>query len=104
MSEKLWSPTHETVRNSLLSQFTNEVADQGAGSFDDYDALHQWSVENPADFWAAYWDFAELKASQKGDIAVKDLDRFPMNFNVFFHKMTISVDADRYSCSVLDKC
>ena len=77
MSKKLWSPTHETVRNSLLSQFTNEVADQGAGSFDDYDALHQWSVENPADFWAAYWDFAELKASQKGDIAVKDLDRFP---------------------------
>ena len=77
MSEKLWSPTHETVRNSLLSQFTNEVADQGAGSFDDYDALHQWSVENPADFWAAYWDFAELKASQKGNIAVKDLDRFP---------------------------
>ena len=77
MSEKLWSPTHETVRNSLLSRFTNEVADQGAGSFDDYDALHQWSVENPADFWAAYWDFAELKASQKGDIAVKDLDRFP---------------------------
>ena len=77
MSEKLWSPTHETVRNSLLSQFTNEVADQGAGSFKDYDALHQWSVENPADFWAAYWDFAELKASQKGDIAVKDLDRFP---------------------------
>ena len=77
MSEKLWSPTHETVRNSLLSQFTNEVDDQGAGSFDDYDALHQWSVENPADFWAAYWDFAELKASQKGDIAVKDLDRFP---------------------------
>ena len=77
MSEKLWSPTHETVRNSLLSQFTNEVAGQGAGSFDDYDALHQWSVENPADFWAAYWDFAELKASQKGDIAVKDLDRFP---------------------------
>ena len=77
MSKKLWSPTRETVRNSLLSQFTNEVADQGAGSFDDYDALHQWSVENPADFWAAYWDFAELKASQKGDIAVKDLDRFP---------------------------
>ena len=77
MSEKLWSPTHETVRNSLLSQFTNEVTDQGAGSFDDYDALHQWSVENPADFWAAYWDFAELKASQKGDIAAEDLDRFP---------------------------
>ena len=77
MSKKLWSPTRETVGNSLLSQFTNEVADQGAGSFDDYDALHQWSVENPADFWAAYWDFAELKASQKGDIAVKDLDRFP---------------------------
>ena len=77
MSEKLWSPMHETVRNSLLSQFTNEVTDQGAGSFDDYDALHQWSVENPADFWAAYWDFAELKASQKGDIAAEDLDRFP---------------------------
>ena len=77
MSKKLWSPTHETVKNSLLSQFTNEVADQRAVLFKDYDALHQWSVENPADFWAAYWDFAELKASQKGDIAVKDLDRFP---------------------------
>ena len=77
MSKKLWSPTHETVKNSLLSQFTSEVADQGAVSFKDYDALHKWSVENPADFWDAYWDFAELKASRKGDIAVKDLDRFP---------------------------
>ena len=71
MSKKLWSPTRETVRNSLLSQFTNEVANKGAGSVDDYDALHQWSVENPADFWDAYWDFAELKASQKGDICRK---------------------------------
>ena len=77
MTKKLWSPTKQTVKNSLLSQFTNAVNGGGIGQFRDYDALHQWSIENPADFWSTYWDFAELQASHKGAIAVEDLDQFP---------------------------
>ena len=77
MTKKLWSPTKQTVKNSLLSQFTNAVNGGGIGQFRDYDALHQWSIENPADFWSTYWDFAELQASHKGVIAVEDLDQFP---------------------------
>ena len=77
MTKKLWSPTQQTVKNSLLRQFTNAANGEGTGQFLDYDALHQWSIENPADFWSAYWDFAELQASHKGAIAVEDLDQFP---------------------------
>ncbi len=77
MTKKLWSPTKQTVKNSLLSQFTNAINSEGIGQFRDYNALHQWSIENPADFWSAYWDFAELQASRKGAIAVEDLDQFP---------------------------
>ena len=66
MTKKLWSPTQRTVKNSLLSQFTNALNGEGIGQFLDYDALHQWSIENPAHFWSAYWDFAELQASRKG--------------------------------------
>jgi acetoacetyl-CoA synthase len=42
-----------------------------------YPELYQWSIENIPDFWAALWDFAEIKASQDYDQVVDDLQKFP---------------------------
>jgi acetoacetyl-CoA synthetase len=35
---------------------------EGCGlTFDDYDALHRWSTERPADFWSLYAAYAQLR-------------------------------------------
>ena len=39
--------------------------------------LYDWSVDNIPDFWAAVWDFLEIKASKKYDKVVEDLNVFP---------------------------
>jgi acetoacetyl-CoA synthetase len=48
MTEKLWQPTLQgkTALERLQS-------DKG---FDSYASLHQWSVDNPGDFWSRAWD------------------------------------------------
>ncbi len=43
----------------------------------DFPSLYRWSVEQPADFWPAVWDFCQLRASRRWDSAVKDFDRMP---------------------------
>jgi len=43
----------------------------------DYDALHQWSVENIAEFWASLWDFLAVKASVPYSGVVDDLSKMP---------------------------
>ncbi len=42
-----------------------------------YNDLYQWSVDRIPDFWAAMWDFADIKASRKYDQVVDDLKKFP---------------------------
>ncbi len=42
-----------------------------------YNDLYQWSIDRIPDFWAAMWDFAEIKASRKYDLVVDDLKKFP---------------------------
>ena len=48
MIEKLWEPT--------LSGDTAIEKLQASKGFDSYAALHQWSIENPGEFWSRAWD------------------------------------------------
>ena len=48
MIEKLWEPT--------LSGDTAIEKLQADKGFDSYAALHQWSIENPGEFWSRAWD------------------------------------------------
>jgi acetoacetyl-CoA synthetase len=43
----------------------------------DYDQLYHWSVENIPDFWAAMWDFAEIKCTKPFDRVADDLTKMP---------------------------
>jgi acetoacetyl-CoA synthetase len=52
----------------------NERYGQDIGS---YGQLHDWSVNNIADFWSCLWDFAEIKASKDYEIVVDDASRMP---------------------------
>ena len=46
-------------------------AEQRAGRrFPDYRSLHEWSVSDPAGFWAEMWEFLDIIAPRPADRAV----------------------------------
>lgn len=76
-TEALWSPTAERIASTQLTAFMQSVKD--ATGFDaggDYFALHQWSLDEPAAFWRAVWDFTEIQGDP-GDIVCDDPSALP---------------------------
>jgi len=46
-------------------------------NFTEYDPLYQWSIENIRDFWAAMWEFSDIKASKPYDQVIDDVTKMP---------------------------
>ena len=59
----LWAPTPESIAASNIGRFITWLHDRGVGPFDSYDALWRWSVDDTAGFWAAIWEFFDVRAS-----------------------------------------
>jgi hypothetical protein len=77
MAKKLWAPSQERVKNSHMYRFMDFVNRKHKKDFSEYPSLHEWSVENIPDFWAAMWDFAEIKASRPYDEVVDNPYKMP---------------------------
>ena len=65
-----------------VQSFRQHLHDNGIDVGEGYDALWQWSVDSPAAFWRAVWDFFDLDAIAAaplgdGDAAVLADDRMP---------------------------
>jgi len=43
----------------------------------EYDQLYQWSISNIADFWAAFWEFADIRYSKPFNRVVDDVNKMP---------------------------
>jgi acetoacetyl-CoA synthetase len=73
----LWVPSAEWKSRANVTRFidlVNRTCGQKIGS---YAELYKWSVEDIPQFWAAVWEFADIKASRKYDKVVDDLGKFP---------------------------
>ncbi len=79
MSKMLWQPPEDRIRQSNLYRFIQFVNDRYSLNFVGYDDLYQWSVTNISDFWAAMWDFAQIKYSKSYDQVVDQTDKMPGN-------------------------
>ncbi|UCE37826.1 MAG: acetoacetate--CoA ligase [Thermoplasmata archaeon] len=77
MSKLLWEPSEEHVKNANMTKFIEFVNKKYGENFESYFELYDWSIKNIPDFWAAMWDFAEIKASQPYETVVEDLSKFP---------------------------
>ena len=77
MSEPLWRPSRERIQSTNMYRFMNFINHKYNQAFDEYPPLYQWSIENIADFWAAMWEFAEIKASKSYDQVIDDLTKMP---------------------------
>jgi acetoacetyl-CoA synthetase len=77
MAKLLWKPTRERIEASNMFRFMNAVNKKHRKNFKEYAPFYEWSVTSIADFWAAMWDFAGIKASAPYERVVDDLKKFP---------------------------
>ena len=77
MKKPLWQPGEERKRRANMTGFIRFVNRKHGLGLDGYDELYDWSVARIPDFWAAMWDFAEIRASRPYDRVVDDLAEFP---------------------------
>jgi acetoacetyl-CoA synthetase len=59
----LWVPEADPLVATQLSQFMDMASERTGRRFEDYEQLWKWSVESLEEFWAAVWDYFEVRAS-----------------------------------------
>jgi acetoacetyl-CoA synthetase len=77
MAKLLWKPSQERIENSNMYRFMNVINDKYHQNFSEYAPLHQWSIENIADFWETMWEFADIIASKPYDQVIDDVTKMP---------------------------
>ncbi len=77
MAKLLWKPSKERKENSNMYRFMQTVNSKYCRNFTDYNGLYQWSIDNIENFWAAMWDFAQIKASKQYDEVIDDPKKMP---------------------------
>jgi len=77
MRKPLWTPSNERIKQANITRFINLVNKKHGLQINSYNELYKWSIENITDFWAAMWEFGEIKTSHKYDMVVDDLNKFP---------------------------
>jgi acetoacetyl-CoA synthetase len=77
MAKLLWEPTEEQIKQSNMYRFMTYINETYQQNFEEYGALYDWSVENIADFWAAFWDFADIIHSKAYDEVIDDVTKMP---------------------------
>ena len=57
----LWTPSAERAAGSNLVHFQSWLRDHRGVDVPDFQSLHRWSVERSGEFWAAVWDWCEVR-------------------------------------------
>jgi len=77
MSQILWKPTEEQIKNTNMYLFMKVVNQRFGLSISEYDALYRWSVDHLSDFWGTFWDFAGIKALTSYDQVIDNPNKMP---------------------------
>lgn len=59
----MWTPDKARYDGSTMADFTRWLEANHGLTFDDYNALWEWSVTDLEAFWNAIWDFYDIRAS-----------------------------------------
>jgi acetoacetyl-CoA synthetase len=71
----LWRPDPAQVAESRVEEFRRTVEESLGRRFEDYKALHQWSLDAPDEFWGSLWQFLDIVAARRWDSAVVRSER-----------------------------
>ena len=73
----LWQASSEAIDNSNLSAYQRFIKGEHGVAFENYQQLHQWSVDNSEDFWESIWQFTGVIASRRYDNVLDNAEAFP---------------------------
>jgi len=76
MSEPIWAPGPVRRQTANIRRFMDLVRRELDPGISDYRDLHRYSIEHPAEFWRAVWDFCAV-IGYAGSTVVTDLDKMP---------------------------
>jgi acetoacetyl-CoA synthetase len=82
--EPLWTPTAERVAAANLTGFAASVGQRGAS----YEEMHQWSIDEPDEFWQAIWDFTGV-VGYPGDTVLERGES--MRFDRYFPGASLNI-------------
>ncbi len=88
MTEPLWLPSAARVGASAIDAFRRKVSETRGLDLPDTDALHRWSISDPADFWTEVWDDTGM-IGDRGDTSL--IPGTEMPDSVFFPDARLSV-------------
>jgi len=76
MTEPIWSPGPVRRQTANIRRFIDVVRSELDPGIQDYWSLHRYSINHPAEFWRAVWDFCGI-VGKPGDTVIEDFDRMP---------------------------
>lgn len=59
---QLWAPSPDFIQQSRLYHYQRWLEENRKLTFSDYQSLWQWSVDQPAAFWASLWAYFDIIA------------------------------------------
>jgi acetoacetyl-CoA synthetase len=77
MSDPLWRPEKARAAQTTLGTFSVWMASRAAKPFADYEELHRYSTQHPAEFWSGLWDFAGVVGDKGAPPYLVDEDKMP---------------------------
>ena len=73
MGKEMWRPSEERIKQANMTRFIDYINKKCGTTFEAYNELYDWSIENIPTFWEAMWEFAEVKTSRPFECVVDDL-------------------------------
>jgi acetoacetyl-CoA synthetase len=77
MAKLLWKPSDDQIKKTNMYRFLTFINEKHDQSFFRYAQLHEWSINNISDFWAAFWEFAGIIHSKPYDEVIDDASKMP---------------------------
>lgn len=72
----LWSPNAANLSNTPFDRFLNHASARLGRPVETFEALHDWSISDPATFWDSLWDFGGV-IGDKGNVLLEDVEKMP---------------------------
>ncbi|MEP7157493.1 MAG: acetoacetate--CoA ligase [Betaproteobacteria bacterium] len=73
----IWKPSPESVAASNMTAFMRFVHSRYCVNVDDYESLHQWSIDNLESFWMCVRDFSHIVIESNDERVLVDGDKMP---------------------------
>ena len=77
MAKLLWKPTEERIKNSNMYKFFQFINKKYGTDFNEYRPLYKWSIDNIPEFWASFWEYADIIYSKTYDTIIDDVNKMP---------------------------